>query len=203
MNKTDEGGLSLNDDDRLRFTNTTRHLSSLAKFLLWGNSMAAFFISFYSSKKKSSASTRIIKLDSSLSARFVVTESDIEGDDTVFFGVQAHEKVWLTAFPWSGVIYDDDSLFFLYEPQAVMGMPTMPILCVAFPVPHVDARRVIQKKRILRFFPIFKVENGRVVDYGAPLREKHPITYAKDVVKYLLERQAVRQQKTKATTALL
>lgn len=204
MNKTDEGGLSLSPEERLRMTKATRYMAGLAKFLLWCNSMPAHTVSFYvSGKKKGAASTQIVQLDAALSARFSVADSDIEGDDTVFFGAQAHERVWLSIIPWSEIIFDGDCLFFLYEPQSVMGMPTMPPLCVALRIPHVDARRVLQKNKTLRFFEIYKVVNGRVTDFGGVLRETHPITHAKDIVKHLLSRQAERQQKTKATTALL
>jgi hypothetical protein len=179
-------------------------MAGLAKFLLWCNSMPAHAVSFYASgKKKGAASAEIVQLDASLSARFAVADSDIDGDDTVFFGAQAHEMVWLSIIPWAEIVYDGESLFFVYEPESVMGLPTMRSLFVAVRIPHVDARRVLQKNKTLRFFEIYKIVNGHVSDSGGVLRETHAITHTKDVVKYLLERQAARQQKIKATTALL
>ncbi len=204
MMKTEDGGLALSPEERLRMTKATRYMAGLAKFLLWCNSMPAHAVSFYASfQQAGSASTQIVQLDAALSSRFVVADSDIEGDDTVFFGAQAHEQVWLSIIPWSEIIFDGECLFFLYEPDAVMGMQTMQTLCVALRIPHVDARRLLRKNETLRFFEIYKIVNGRVTDYGGVLRETHPITHAKDIVKHLLERAAARQQKTKATMALL
>jgi hypothetical protein len=202
MKEQSGDGLVLSPDDRLRLTNAVRYIAGLSKFLLWCNALPAGAVMFYANGK-GSASVRVVQIDASVSSRFAIAASAIDGDATVFFGAQSHEMIWLSIIPWSAIAFDGNSLFFMYEPTGVMGMAPAPSLCVAVAVPHADAKRVIKKSDTLRFFEIYQSELGAVKDSGGVLREVHPIKRVDDILKYLAQVQIEKQQKTKATTALL